>query len=170
MRNLLICVRVSKKGPKDAADQVEYFNGSVETPLGRCRAKNGHPEPYRIKFWQIGNERAGKDYEERLPEFCAAMKAVDPSITCCRVIPRPGCWRKRGNGSISSARTTIPSTISPVLKPTWRNVRKLIAKHAPGRAIKVGVTEWNTTAGDWGPRRAMLWTLANALACAAITT
>ena len=32
--------------------------------------------------------------------------------------------------------------------------------------IKVGVTEWNTTAGDWGPRRAMLWTLENALACA----
>ena len=28
------------------------------------------------------------------------------------------------------------------------------------------VTEWNTTAGDWGPRRARLWTLENALACA----
>ena len=27
------------------------------------------------------------------------------------------------------------------------------------------MTEWNTTAGDWGPPRAMLWTLENALAC-----
>ena len=42
----------------------------------------------------------------------------------------------------------------------------MINDHAPGRPIKVGVTEWNTTAGDWGPRRAMLWTLENALACA----
>ncbi|HEV3236354.1 MAG TPA: carbohydrate binding domain-containing protein, partial [Gemmataceae bacterium] len=58
----LICVRVSKKDPKEAADQVEYFNGSVETPMGKVRAKNGHPEPYRIKYWQVGNERAGADY------------------------------------------------------------------------------------------------------------
>ena len=36
---------------------------------------------------------------------------------------------------------------------------------APGRKIRVAVTEWNTTAGDWGPRRARLWTLENALAC-----
>jgi alpha-L-arabinofuranosidase len=28
------------------------------------------------------------------------------------------------------------------------------------------VTEWNTTAGDAGPRRARLWSLENALACA----
>jgi alpha-L-arabinofuranosidase len=28
------------------------------------------------------------------------------------------------------------------------------------------VTEWNTTGGDWGPTRARLWTLENALACA----
>jgi alpha-L-arabinofuranosidase len=27
------------------------------------------------------------------------------------------------------------------------------------------VTEWNTTAGDWGLKRARLWTLENALAC-----
>src|SRR5204862_5151177 len=37
--------------------------------------------------------------------------------------------------------------------------------HQPDRKIKIAVTEWNTTAGDWGPRRARLWTLENALAC-----
>jgi alpha-L-arabinofuranosidase len=36
---------------------------------------------------------------------------------------------------------------------------------APRKSIKIAVTEWNTTAGDWGPRRARLWTLENALAC-----
>src|SRR5205085_11656511 len=45
-------------------------------------------------------------------------------------------------------------------------VGELIRRHAPGRPVRVAVTEWNTTAGDWGPRRAMLWTLDNALACA----
>jgi alpha-L-arabinofuranosidase len=42
----------------------------------------------------------------------------------------------------------------------------MIRAHQPGRAIKIAVTEWNTTGGDWGPRRARLWTLENALACA----
>ncbi len=43
--------------------------------------------------------------------------------------------------------------------------RELIRADAPDRGIKIAVTEWNTTAGDAGPRRAMLWTLANASAC-----
>src|SRR4030042_558201 len=38
-------------------------------------------------------------------------------------------------------------------------------EYAPGRNLKIAVTEWNTTAGDWGLGRAMLWTLDNALAC-----
>jgi alpha-N-arabinofuranosidase len=44
--------------------------------------------------------------------------------------------------------------------------RALCQALAPRRSIKIAVTEWNTTAGDWGPRRARLWTLENALACA----
>src|SRR6185312_6268166 len=42
-----------------AAEEVEYMNGSVKTRLGAERARNGHPEPYHIKFWDIGNEPYG---------------------------------------------------------------------------------------------------------------
>ena len=38
------------------------------------RARNGHRDPYHIRYWQVGNERSGADYERRLPEFCQAMK------------------------------------------------------------------------------------------------
>jgi alpha-L-arabinofuranosidase len=41
----------------------------------------------------------------------------------------------------------------------------MLSTYAPGRNIKLGVTEWNTTAGDWGLKRAKLLTLENALAC-----
>ena len=34
-----------------------------------------------------------------------------------------------------------------------------------GPDIRLGITEWNTTAGDWGLGRAMLWTLDNASVC-----
>ena len=39
-----------------AAEEVEYMNGSATRALARMRARNGHPEPYHIKFWNIGNE------------------------------------------------------------------------------------------------------------------
>ena len=73
-----------------AAEEVEYMNGSVNTRLGAMRARNGHPEPYHIKFWNIGNEPWGtfqlgytdlKYFVLKNNEFAAAMRKVDPSIT-----------------------------------------------------------------------------------------
>ena len=53
----LICVRFEKRKPEDAAEEVEYFNGAADTPMGKLRAKNGHAEPYRIKYL-AGRQRA----------------------------------------------------------------------------------------------------------------
>jgi alpha-L-arabinofuranosidase len=73
-----------------AAEEVEYINGSVHTRLGAERARNGHPEPYHVKFWDIGNEPYGswqlgrtdlKYYVVKHNEFAKAMRKVDPSIT-----------------------------------------------------------------------------------------
>lgn len=73
-----------------AAQEVEYINGSVNTRWGALRAKNGHPEPYHVKFWDIGNEPYGswqlghtdlKYYVIKHNEFATAMRAVDPTIT-----------------------------------------------------------------------------------------
>jgi alpha-N-arabinofuranosidase len=72
-----------------AAEEVEYLNGSVNTRLGALRAKNGHPEPYHIKYWNIGNEPWGtfqmgytdiKYWVLKNNEFAKAMLKVDPSI------------------------------------------------------------------------------------------
>jgi alpha-L-arabinofuranosidase len=73
-----------------AAQQVEYMNGSVNTEMGAQRARNGHPEPYHVGFWNIGNEPWGswqigrtdlKYFMIKHNEFAKAMRAVDPSIT-----------------------------------------------------------------------------------------
>ena len=73
-----------------AAEEVEYINGPVNTRLGAWRARNGHPEPYHVKFWNIGNEPWGtfqlgytdlKYYVLKHNEFAKAMRKVDPSIT-----------------------------------------------------------------------------------------
>jgi len=161
----LLCVRYDKKTPKDAADEVEYFNGSTDTPMGALRAKNGHREPYRIKYWEIGNEQWGEEYWKAVPEFAKAMRAVDPSIKLFTNSPSPELVRlaapyvdyvsphQYGVHDLAGTRAELD------------DVRKMIADNAGGKAIKVGVTEWNTTAGDAGLMRASLWDLANALSC-----
>jgi alpha-N-arabinofuranosidase len=72
-----------------AAGEVKYMNASVNTRLGTMRARNGHPEPYHVKFWNVGNEPYGtwqlgrtdlKYYVLRHNEFARAMRKVDPSI------------------------------------------------------------------------------------------
>ena len=73
-----------------AAQEVEYMNGSVNTYMGAQRAKNGHLEPYQVKFWNIGNEPWGswqlgrtdlKYFVLKHNEFARAMRAVDSTIT-----------------------------------------------------------------------------------------
>ncbi len=73
-----------------AAEEVEYLNGAVTTDWGAKRAANGHPEPYRVKWWNIGNEpfgwwQIGKTsldyYAIKHNDFARAMRARDPSIT-----------------------------------------------------------------------------------------
>jgi alpha-N-arabinofuranosidase len=162
----LICVRVRGRTPKDAADQVEYFNGPADSPLGKLRARNGHAEPYRIKYWQVGNEQSGPAYEARLADFCKAMKAADPAVKLLASYPTPGVLRGAGGLLDYVCPHHYACEDLAGAAADLARVRKLIAGQAPGRPVRVGVTEWNTTAGDAGPRRARLWTLENALACA----
>jgi alpha-N-arabinofuranosidase len=161
----LICLRFTGKSPRDAASQVEYFNGGAETPMGSLRVRSGHPEPYRVRFWQIGNELGDTNYQKGIADFCKAMKAVDPTIKLLAAFPSPGLLERAGD---------LIDYICPHhydcanLKATEEDIercRRMIATNASRRDIRLGVTEWNTTAGDWGLTRAMLWTLDNALRC-----
>jgi alpha-N-arabinofuranosidase len=161
----LICVRIRNRTPQDAVDEMEYFNGGADTPQGALRAKNGHPQAYHIRYWQIGNEQAGADYEKRLPEFCQAMKKADPGIKLLASYPTPGVLKAAGQWLDYVSPHHYNCANLKAVEDNLQSIRKLIAENAPGRDIRVAVTEWNTTAGDWGPKRARLWTLWNALAC-----
>jgi alpha-N-arabinofuranosidase len=162
----LICVRVRGRTPQDAADQVQYFNGAASTPLGELRARNGHRQPYGIKYWQVGNEQAGKKYEDRLAAFCRAMKKADPTIRVLSSYPSAGVLRRAGDVLDYVCPHHYDCANLAGVESDLSAIRALLRAHGPKRPIRVAVTEWNTTAGDAGPRRARLWSLENALACA----
>ncbi|MDI7775814.1 alpha-N-arabinofuranosidase [Asticcacaulis sp. EMRT-3] len=72
-----------------AAEEVEYLNGPASSYWGGLRAKNGHPAPYGITYWDIGNEPYGdwqigkttlQYYIYKHIDFAKRMKKADPSI------------------------------------------------------------------------------------------
>ena len=74
---------------REAAEEVEYCNSSVNTRMGKMRAENGSPEPFNIRCWTIGNEMYGpwqaghmslNQYWVKYNNIVEAMKAVDPKI------------------------------------------------------------------------------------------
>jgi len=76
--------------PDEAAEWVSYCNA----PRHPEREANGSSAPYKVQYWEVGNEQylvdtnpetkrsriSARDYLQRLQRFAAAMKKADPSI------------------------------------------------------------------------------------------
>ncbi len=87
------------ESPELSAAWVEYCNGDLHTKWGSLRAERGHPEPYAVKYWSLGNElgyghmegpNVPAEYAKTIRPYVAAMRAVDPSI----VLVSSGLWSK----------------------------------------------------------------------------
>jgi alpha-N-arabinofuranosidase len=51
-----VSINVGSGTPQEAAEWLEYLTAPEETTLGKERAANGHPKPYKVPFLGIGNE------------------------------------------------------------------------------------------------------------------
>jgi alpha-N-arabinofuranosidase len=70
-------------------DWVEYCNLKTEGRWAKLRITGGHPEPYKVKYWSIGNEnylggeigsKSASEWGRLVCEASKMMKRVDPSI------------------------------------------------------------------------------------------
>lgn len=87
--NPILTVNLGTRGIDDALHALEYVNGSLDTEWANLRRKNGHQEPYHVKYWCLGNELDGpwqvarktpEEYGLLANETSKAMKLLDPSI------------------------------------------------------------------------------------------
>ncbi len=85
----MLTVNVGSGTPAEAAAWVEYTNGSSSARWGSERAKNGHPEPYGVNYWFVGNEiyapgeighLTPPEYAKVFRAFAGAMRSADPSV------------------------------------------------------------------------------------------
>lgn len=74
---------------EEAQQWVEYCNVKEGPYYAELRKKYGHPEPYNVKYWSLGNEMDGywqmghlnaEDYSKKAREAAKLMKLTSPEI------------------------------------------------------------------------------------------
>ena len=86
----VLVVNIATGTPDEAANWVEYCNGTENTYYANLRRSHGYPEPFNVKYWALGNEEAAepdagrhqdpKKYVTDMWHFIKLMKLTDPSI------------------------------------------------------------------------------------------
>lgn len=84
-----ICTNAGTGSAEEMSDWVEYCNLDREGKWAKQRIANGHPDPYRVRYWSIGNENYGRwemgaksagEWGRTVLEAAKMMKRVDPGI------------------------------------------------------------------------------------------
>ena len=155
----------------EAAAWVEYCNGSAQSEYGRLRSQNGSPEPFRVRYWELGNEIWGNwvrghsdavTYANNLNRYVEKMKAIDPSIKIIAVGDNNPEWNQTvlknagqnidylavhhyyGASEMKGDLNNLqahPLHYERFYQETERMIRQLV----PDRDIKLAINEWNTT-------------------------
>jgi hypothetical protein len=159
---------------EEEAAEVEYCNGSVETQMGKLRAQNGHPEPYQVKWWAVGNEMYGTwqlgymplaKYVQKHNNVAEAIWKVDPNAKLVAV-GNVGQWSEAMLKACSNYMNLISEHFyckdeNDVVKHTkllsqeikrvadaHRQYRKDINELA-GKDIRIAMDEWNYWYGNY---------------------
>jgi alpha-L-arabinofuranosidase len=167
-----LTVNVEGRGAtaQEAANWVEYANGPVSSKYGALRAADGHPEPYRVKFWEVGNEIWGswvrghsdaETYAKNLANYSAALRAVDPSIHLIGVGDNDMNWNRtvlKTSGSTLDylavhhyygTKEMQGDPLNLMARPLhyerfYQEMAQTIAQLVPKHPIQLAINEWNT--------------------------
>jgi alpha-N-arabinofuranosidase len=159
----LICVSFGD-GPDSARDLVEYCNGDAATPWGARRAANGHRVPYDVKYWQVGNEIAGDkpEYLDQIGLFIRRIKDADADALVMSSYPAQELLDVAG----VDLAFVCPHQYTRDLKSSdtrLRDLSQMIDVTPECGHLKIAITEWNVSGGDWGLLRGRQMTLETAI-------
>lgn len=154
----------------NAIAELEYANGTVDSPQGKRRAANGHAESYNVKFWGIGNEMYGdwqighmptEEYAKKNNKFVDAFRKFDPNL-CLVAVGHVGPWdevvmRKcadhmdlisehfyvgeQGDKTLVEHVENVPKAIRNIAE-AHRKYRKEFPE-LKGKDIRIAMDEWN---------------------------
>jgi len=153
---------------EEVAEEIEYCNGPAASKMGKLRAKNGHPEPFGVKWWAVGNEMYGRWQKGHMPleqyvrkhnRTAKAMWAVDPKAKLIAV-GHAGPWSRTmldvcadhmtllSEHIYCQTRRTVPAHVAQMtgsirrVGDIHRRYRKELAS-LKGKDIRIAMDEWN---------------------------
>lgn len=143
---------------QEALEEIEYITGDVSTTWGARRAKDGHPEPFKLRYVEIGNEdwlnNGLQNYAGRFAMFYDAIKQKYPQI---QVVSSLRSWDRYDH-------TRTPDLFDDhyyVSIPTALNNAHRYDKY-DRNAVKIFVGEWATNSPRGGPVGHMAFALGDA--------
>jgi alpha-N-arabinofuranosidase len=158
----------------EALDEIQYFNGSTDTAMGKWRAQNGHPEPYGVKFWAVGNEMWGSWQLGHMPVerfdktnniFAQAIWKIDPQAQLVAV-GNVGDWSYKMLQNSSDDMNFMSehiyckekTNVAEHVQQLPDEIRKVADAHRKYRAeipslaqknIRIALDEWNYWHGSY---------------------
>ncbi|MEP6534700.1 MAG: alpha-L-arabinofuranosidase C-terminal domain-containing protein [Bryobacteraceae bacterium] len=84
-----ICANLGTGTWEETQQWVEYCNSKEDTAMTRLRKQNGRKDPWKVKYWGLGNEmdgpwqmghRSAEDYGKFALEAAKLMKWTDPDV------------------------------------------------------------------------------------------
>ncbi len=79
----------------EALEEIEYVIGDKNTKWGAVRARDGHPEPFKLNYIEIGNEDGfdlSGSYEKRFNFFAKAIRAKYPHLKLISTVGGQKDW------------------------------------------------------------------------------
>jgi alpha-L-arabinofuranosidase len=119
-----------------------------------------------VKYWQIGNEVGGSQYDNSIRAFAEAMRRADPTIKILSSFPSLETLKEGGAYLDYLCPHHYEIADLPRERANFELLKKETDAYKSKKDVRVAVTEWNTTGGEMGLTRGMLLTLGNALSIA----
>lgn len=95
-----ICTNAGNGTPEEMRDWVQYCNAATGR-FADLRVANGHAEPYRVRYWSIGNENYGPweigrksaaEWGPLVARCAGLMREVDPNIVIAAAGTKKEDW------------------------------------------------------------------------------
>lgn len=167
-----ICLNAGTGTEEEMSNWVEYCNLDYEGEFAKLRIQNGHPQPYNVKYWSIGNENYGawelgaKDAEtwsRLVTEAAKLISRVDPEVQLTaaalddvdwnvKLLSRAGQrleWISIHSYWDGLWQVDKPATYEQVCAMTMhtgdtlRRVRGLLTAMGLEKSVRIAFDEWN---------------------------
>jgi alpha-L-arabinofuranosidase len=126
---------------QDALDEIEYITGGTNTVWGARRARDGHPQPFKLRYVEVGNEdwlnMGTASYDGRFTMFYDAIKAKYPNLQIISTM------RSQDRNFVHSRKPDLLDDHFYVTIPTALRQAHLYDNY-DRKATKIFVGEWAT--------------------------